>query len=74
MVQGILLCALSGAIDGCWAVFAAGATMRGLDNYVTCFYFCLGLLLPLIICEWVISCANERMVGATFFSRGYHRK
>ena len=41
--------------------------MRGLDNYVAAFYFSLGLLLPLVVCEWVIFCANERKVRSLFF-------
>ena len=57
-MQGLILCAIAGAIDGCWSVFATGASMRGLDHYVACFYMCLGFLLPLFICELLLFCSN----------------
>uniref|UniRef100_A0A7S2FJ68 EamA domain-containing protein n=1 Tax=Florenciella parvula TaxID=236787 RepID=A0A7S2FJ68_9STRA len=58
VVQGLILCAISGSIDGCWSVFATGASMRGLDHYVACFYMCLGFLVPLFTCELLLFCSN----------------
>ena len=48
----VIVCA--GAVDGLWSSLTCAAKLNHIDNYVTAFYFCLGLLAPLAVFEMVI--------------------
>lgn len=51
VARGLALCAAAGAIDGCWSSLTCAAKLRGIDNYVTATFFCVGLLVPLLLVE-----------------------
>mmetsp|Transcript_18939 Transcript_18939/g.44015 ORF Transcript_18939/g.44015 Transcript_18939/m.44015 type:complete len:363 (-) Transcript_18939:26-1114(-) len=54
VLLGLVLSAAAGCIDGCWSSLTLTAKLNGVDNYVTASYFCMGLLVPLVVIEPII--------------------
>ena len=52
--RALAVIVVAGAVDGLWSSLTCAAKLHHIDNYVTAFYFCLGLLVPLAIFEIVI--------------------
>jgi hypothetical protein len=58
VLLGLLLSGMAGCIDGCWSSLTLTAKLSGVDNYVAASYFCLGLLVPLVVLETAMYLRN----------------
>uniref|UniRef100_A0A7S2WRZ6 EamA domain-containing protein n=1 Tax=Rhizochromulina marina TaxID=1034831 RepID=A0A7S2WRZ6_9STRA len=59
VVHGLCLAAFAGCLDGCWSSLTLSAKIDGVENYVSAFYFCIGLLPPWAICELLLWLCNR---------------